>query len=77
MNGSLVLKARPLDRRSIPPSLRDVIGRCCYVRVRHFQSLTRKYNPSHISGLVDLGPMPGFKDMNHSIPGLGSRTRRR
>src|SRR6516162_10916459 len=72
MNGSLVLKARPFDRRSIPPSLRGVFGRCCYVRVRHFQSPTRKYNPSHISRLVDLGPMPRFKDMNRSIPGLGS-----
>ena len=46
--------------------------RCCYVRVRHLQLLARKYNPSDISGLVDLGPMPRFKDMNHSIPGLGS-----
>ena len=64
--------ARPLDRRSIPPSLRGVFGRCCYVRVRHFQSLARKYNPSDISGLVDLGPMPRFKNMNHSILGLGS-----
>ena len=36
------------------------------------QSLARKHNPSDISGLVDLGPMPRFKDMNHSIPGLGS-----
>jgi hypothetical protein len=29
-------------------------------------------NPSDISRLVDLGPMPRFKDMKRSIPGLRS-----
>ena len=36
------------------------------------QSLARKHNPSDISRLVDLGPMPRFKDMKRSIPGLRS-----
>jgi hypothetical protein len=36
------------------------------------QSLGRKHNPSDISRLVDLGPMPRFKDMKRSIPGLRS-----
>ena len=36
------------------------------------QSLARKHNPSDISRLIDLGPMPRFKDMKRSIPGLRS-----
>jgi hypothetical protein len=32
----------------------------------------RKHDPSYVSRLVDLGPMPCFKDMNNGIPGLGS-----
>ena len=32
----------------------------------------RKHDPSYVSRLVDLGPMPCFKDMNSGIPGLGS-----
>jgi len=46
--------------------------RCYYVRAGHLQSLSRKHNPCDVSRLIDLGPMPRFKDMNHSIPGLGS-----
>jgi hypothetical protein len=36
------------------------------------QSLARKHDPSDVSRLVDLRPMPRFKDMNRGIPGLGS-----
>ena len=36
------------------------------------QSLACKHNPSDTSRLVDLWPMPRFKDMNRSIPGLRS-----
>jgi hypothetical protein len=32
----------------------------------------REHDPSYVSRLVDLGPMPRFKDMNSGIPGLGS-----
>jgi len=36
------------------------------------QSLACNHNPSDIGRLVDLWPMPRFKDMNRSIAGLRS-----
>ena len=36
------------------------------------QSLAREHDPSDVSRLVDLGPMPRFKDMNRANLGLGS-----